>query len=113
MEFLPCRISTPKPTVMKILLTSLLLIICSSVSAQTGAIKGTLTDRETAETVVFATVKLFRNDSLIIGTTSDFDGRYTLQPVSPGTYTLKITSIDYEELVVQQQAPLAGRMWGA
>lgn len=108
MEFPPACISTPKSFVMKVFLASLLLFLALPLCAQTGAVKGTLTDRESAEPVVFATVKLLRNDSLIMGVTSDVDGIYAFNAVMPGTYTLKITSIDYRELVVQQLVVKAG-----
>ena len=54
--------------------------------AQTGSIKGTLTDKQmNNEPLPFANV-LIKDSSK--GTTSDFDGLYTIDDLAPGNYVL-------------------------
>jgi hypothetical protein len=86
---------------MKILLTSLLFVLCLPALAQTGTVRGTITDRNNAEPVVFATVSLLHNDSIVMRTSSDINGFYSIKPVAPGTYTLKVSSIDYTEVIIR------------
>jgi len=56
-----------------------------------------ITDKETGEPVIGASVQ-------IVGTTrgaqTDFDGKYTIPQVEPGTYSIKITSLEYNTVNV-------------
>ena len=75
-----------------------LMILASSVfSAATGRIKGSLIDTETKEPIMSASV-------MIIGTTlgalTDLDGNYIIYQVEPGTYTLRISHIEYNTVEV-------------
>lgn len=73
------------------LLLSLHLVTLSF--AQTGTVTGTVTDKNTGEPLIAATV---RNGTG--GTVTDYDGKYTLQlPV--GTYLLRATYLGYEDNV--------------
>ncbi len=66
-------------------------------AAATGKISGTITDKETKEAVVGASV-------LVVGTQrgaqTDFDGKYLIQQVEPGVYTLRITAVGYAPIEV-------------
>ena len=60
-----------------------------------GSIKGTVTDDETGESVPFANVSLYNGSDLIIGTTTDFDGKYTLKPIPPGVYDVQVSYVGF------------------
>lgn len=60
-----------------------------------SSLKGIITD-EQGEPVPFANVTLFKNDEQILGTTSDFDGAYTLKPLEPGRYDMQVSYVGYQ-----------------
>ncbi len=62
--------------------------------AQTGAVKGTVTDAETGEPLVGANVFI---DGTTVGTATDLDGAYYLN-VRPGEYTLSVTYVSYQAI---------------
>jgi hypothetical protein len=64
-----------------------------------GALKGKVLD-EKGEAIPFANVVLESGGIQAGGATSDFDGNYTIKPISPGTYTLKATYIGYQPTVI-------------
>lgn len=84
---------------MKHIFALLLLVVCStSTLAQTatsGQLTGSLTDSTTTKPVPFATVALMNASQLILGTTSDDKGAFTLPNIAFGTYTLTISFVGY------------------
>ena len=71
------------------LLTMLLLILVSGAYAQQGTLSGTVTDN--VEPLIGATILVKETGA---GTTSDFDGSYSLS-LDPGTYNLEASFIGY------------------
>ena len=69
-----------------------------SLYAQNSAIKGTITDVKTNETLIGSTI-------LIQGTTqgaiTNFDGEFIIPKVNPGKYNLVISFISYDTQIVQ------------
>ena len=63
--------------------------------AQSGTLKGKITDKNTGETLPFVNILVERNGSQAGGTATDFDGEYTIKPLDPGTYTIKASYIGY------------------
>ena len=64
--------------------------------AQTGSIKGTLTDKQmNNEPLPFANV-IIKDSSK--GTTSDFDGLYTIDDLAPGTYVVEFSFVGYQTI---------------
>jgi len=63
--------------------------------AQTGSLKGVITDAMTGEPVPFANIVAEKGGNQIGGTTTDFDGNYTIKPLVPGNYTIKATFVGY------------------
>lgn len=61
-----------------------------------ASLKGKLFDSETQEPIPFANIVLEIDGTQIGGTSSDFDGNYTIKPIPPGAFDLKVTSIGYE-----------------
>ena len=85
---------------MKSLFLTLISLVCFSISAQdTGAISGLLTDKEfNNEPLAFANV-LIKGTSK--GTTSDFDGKYLLENLDPGVYTVQFSFVGYQTVEVE------------
>ena len=88
----------------KAILIILMVLIFSSFNlfAQTnlGAIKGQITDGSNGESIPFATVILLKADSQITTATSDFDGKYQFNKISPGKYNIKGAYIGYSPIKV-------------
>jgi len=61
-------------------------------AAATGQISGRITDKETGDPIIGASVQ-------IVGTTfgamTDFDGKFVIRQLEPNTYTVKISHLDY------------------
>ena len=85
---------------MKSLFLTLISLVYFSISAQdTGAISGLLTDKEfNNEPLAFANV-LIKGTSK--GTTSDFDGKYLLENLDPGVYTVQFSFVGYQTVEVE------------
>ena len=83
-------------------LISLLIVsvVCSvCIFAQNRKISGRVTDRETKEAVMQATVQLLKGDStFIVGTVSDTNGEFNIAAPDNGHYTVKITSVGYKNV---------------
>lgn len=73
-------------------------------------IRGTITSSETNEPIPFANVSLFKGDEQIIGTTTDFDGAYTLKPVDAGNYSLQVSYVGYQTKKVTGVGVSEGRI---
>jgi hypothetical protein len=76
-----------------IILSFITLLLVSVMHAQTGEIRGIVTDRLTNEPILFATVALAGTTD---GTTTDLDGRYVLRNLKPGLYTIEVSYVGYE-----------------
>ncbi len=71
----------------------ILLIQVLMVTAQTGTIKGTVTDAKTKEALIGTTVYLKGTTQ---GTITDFDGNYVIPNVKVGTHTIAVSFISYD-----------------
>ncbi|MFC5409324.1 TonB-dependent receptor domain-containing protein [Larkinella bovis] len=86
---------------MKPFIFILLLLVLRLLSLQAqepgnqGRVEGTVVDSLTQKAVPFATVSLFRGDSLVTGTLTDSLGRFALVRIPMGTYYLTISSVGY------------------
>lgn len=85
------------------LLFTLGLIFATSVVAfaQSGALKGTVLDKDTKEPIPFANIVLENRGTQVGGATSDFDGNYMIKPIPPGKYDLKATFVGYKTVLLQ------------
>ena len=74
------------------------LLISFNMVAQVGqgTLKGRVTDFDTKDALPFASVVLFLNGNQVAGTNTDFDGKYTIKPVQPGTYEVLISFVGYQ-----------------
>lgn len=80
----------------RLLLLILMPLLCASFAyAQTGEIQGKVTDAETGETMPFVNVSIDVGGNLV-GTTTDFDGIYSINSVRPGAYTISFSYVGYQ-----------------
>ena len=77
----------------RLIISILLLIQGLMVTAQTGTIKGTVTDAKTKEALIGTTVLIKGTTQ---GTITDFDGNYVIPKVIAGTHTIVVSFISYD-----------------
>ena len=65
--------------------------------AQKGTIQGLVKDKQTGEPLIGATVVLVGTYK---GAYADAEGRFTLKDLNPGTYTLRVTYVGYNEVLL-------------
>jgi Ca-activated chloride channel family protein len=82
------------------LLTALILLtgLCFG---QTGALKGKITDKADSSPIPFANIIVEDAGVVIGGATSDYDGNYTVRPLNPGKYDVKVSFVGYKNLMVK------------
>lgn len=78
----------------------IILVSWTLVFSQSGALQGKITDKQTGETIPFANVVLEAGGSQIGGATSDFDGKYSIKPINPGTYSIRASFVGYQAVLV-------------
>lgn len=88
------------------MLRKLLFTICivltswSLTYAQVGRLQGKVSDKDTGEPIAFANIILENGGTQVGGSTSDFDGNFDINPIPPGTYTLKASFVGYNTFVM-------------
>lgn len=88
----------PSPSTMKkLILILVVLFSCQINFAQSGSgvIKGLVVEKANNELVPFANVVLLKGIEEVLVTTKDFDGIYTLKPISVGFYDLKVNYVGF------------------
>lgn len=61
-----------------------------------GSLRGTVTDAKTGETLPTANIVVLNDGGETVGGgTADFDGKYNINPVQPGTYTVEASFVGY------------------
>ncbi len=78
------------------LLLLYILVITGNVLGQSGVIKGFVYDKKTGEPVPFSNVYI---KELETGAVTDIDGFYQIPKLKEGTYTFKITNVQYDSLM--------------
>jgi hypothetical protein len=86
----------------------LLLILHQRVAAQTAVLRGEVVDPSGA-VVPNAQIKLLHR-SQVWETNSSADGRYSIQPLAPRTYTVKVRAQGFAPLTIQGIALAAGHI---
>jgi hypothetical protein len=69
--------------------------------AGSGGLKGTLTDKNNGEVLPFVNILLLKNGANAGGGTTDFDGKFTIKPLEPGTYTVKVSSVGFTAKTIE------------
>lgn len=85
-----------------LLLTLGMILLTSVVTyAQQGALQGKIVDKDTKEPIPFANVIVENKGSQVGGTSSDFDGNYSIKPLPPGKFDVKATFVGYKTKMIQ------------
>lgn len=82
----------------RLALVTFFVAISMIVTAQNGTIKGLVTDKNSNETLVGATVML---EGTTMGVITDFDGNYILNNIAPGNYNIRCSYISYETIIIE------------
>lgn len=94
-------------------LTLLLLlnVLATSVAVgqdvKPGSISGVVVDKKTGEALLGVNVFL---EGTQMGAATDLEGAYNVRNVPPGTYSIRISSVDYNTLVVNDVVVLPGEV---
>lgn len=80
-----------------------ILIIITILSFQTKAqsLRGTVTDKNTAEVIPMANVIVKQGTTAINGGATDFDGNYVISPLNPGLYDVEVSFVGYQRTIVK------------
>jgi outer membrane receptor protein involved in Fe transport len=76
------------------------LVITTYGQMGSGELRGKVTDNSTKEGVPFAVVVMEQNGIQIASVQTDFDGNYSIKPIPPGKYDLKIKIIGYNDRTI-------------
>ncbi len=94
-----------------LLITTGIVLFASFVAfAQPGTLKGKLLDKDTKEPIPFANIVLENGGTQVGGTSTDFDGNYTIKPIPPGTYDLKASSVGFKPFIMEGVIIYAGKI---
>jgi len=95
----------------KLLFTTAMMLTVSVLAfSQSGTLKGKIIDKGTNEPVPFANIVIEQGGKQTGGTTTDFDGNYTIKPIPPGQYDLKATYVGYKPLMVKDIVIIANQI---
>ncbi len=78
----------------KILISLLIFAVSLSFAQQYGVLKGTVTSKETNQPLPSANVMI---KGTLIGTITDFNGKYSIQKIRPGKYILVVSMIGFRK----------------
>ncbi|MFZ4401325.1 MAG: carboxypeptidase-like regulatory domain-containing protein [Bacteroidales bacterium] len=79
----------------------ILLSVNLMVFSQSGELKGKITDKDTKEPIAFANIIIEQAGKQFGGSTTDFDGNYTIKPIPAGRYDVKATYVGYKPLLIK------------
>ena len=61
-----------------------------------GALKGRVLDKENGEPLPFAKIIIKKNNEIIGGANSDFDGKYLIKPIPSGSYVVEVKNVGFK-----------------
>lgn len=93
---------------MKNTLLVILLFAISSISAQTGVIRGTVLDAQSETPLLGATVQLLEAEQET-GVITDLDGKFILRDVSVGRHNIRISFIGFETTTIPNIEVTSGK----
>jgi protocatechuate 3,4-dioxygenase beta subunit len=74
-----------------------------------GVVTGIITDSATNGCIVNATVEISEGGILKGGAVTDYNGRYTIEPIDPGYYSLKVIYIGYKYNITTDVPVVSGQ----
>ena len=80
-------------------LTAIALILATGTMAygQTGEISGKVTKAKSGEPIPQANILVKSQGSQKGGATTDFDGKYSVKPLAPGEYTVRVSFVGFQD----------------
>lgn len=78
--------------------------------SKNATLKGKLLDADSDEPVPFANIVLEVQGVMIGGTSSDFDGNYTIKPLPAGSYSLKASSVGFDPVLINRVDVYEGKI---
>jgi Ca-activated chloride channel family protein len=75
----------------------------------TSVLQGTVTEKSTGEALIGASVKISKNDVMIRGAVTDYEGNYRVQ-LEPGTYDIEISYTGFAPTKISGVQVLEGRL---
>ena len=85
----------------RILFTSVLALMSMVALAQSGTLKGRVTDTDTKEPIPFANVTVKLGGKVVNGGTTNMNGDFVVKPITAGTYDVEISFMGYGTQIVQ------------
>ena len=81
-------------------LLSILMLLCSMMASAQGFIKGRVLDKNTEEPLSYVNIKVSQQgrETLLKGAVTDLDGKFTINGLQNGDYTLTLTFVGYKTL---------------
>lgn len=67
--------------------------------AQTGTLKGKAIDETNGEGIPFANVQIEQKGNAAGRTVADMDGNFTIKPIPPGTYDVRVAAVGYQPII--------------
>lgn len=83
---------------LKKLYTAIVIVIAAGNFAmgQSGVLKGKALDEINGEGISFANIQLEQNGNAVAKGVADINGDFTIKPITPGIYDVKIASVGYQ-----------------
>ena len=69
--------------------------LCGAAAFSQTSLSGKITDADTGESILFASVALYTKGALATGTETDFDGNYSFPNIDPGAYEVEVSYVGY------------------
>lgn len=85
----------------KVLMTFGLLLVTSVVAIGQGTLKGVVVNAKTNEPEAFVNVQALQNGEMIRGDATNFNGEFTIKPLSAGVYDIKVSAVGFAETEVK------------
>ena len=85
----------------RLLFTSVFALMSIFAVAQSGSLRGKITDSDTKDALAYANVVVKLGGRVINGGTTDFDGKYIVKPVEAGTYDIEVSYQGYAKRIMQ------------
>lgn len=87
----------------------LFFVVSTTVAFGQTSLSGKVTDEESSEMVIGATVLLFKNEVQLSGTITDIDGNYSFSNIDPGTYSVQVSYVGFGDVKITDVMVLAGK----
>jgi len=81
--------------------TAIVLATNALLFAQSGTLKGKITDKDSKEAIPFASIVIEAGGKQYGGVNTDIDGNYTIKPIPTGKYDVKAIYVGFKPLLIK------------